>query len=341
MARAREDGAAVVGEAAGDLFSIPATISPEAQAFLRTAFGRSQRDGRRWPDPADRAAWRAVWEEREAERQPLVDDALAQFKPVVDETTLAGVPPFDLRPRTWRNDGSLLVYLHGGAYVVCSACSTLNVAAAMAEATGTRVVSIDYPLAPAGRWRQVSDEICRAVSALAEAGTPLGRMAIWGDSADGALAAATALRLRNEGRGLPAALLLWSPWSDIAPIGDSYATLAAEEPLYVYEQVLARAALAYAEPDDWTHPYVSPVYGDFSLGFAPTLIQAGTKETFLSNAVRLYRALDLAGVPATLDVWEGMWHVFQSELALPEAMQARRKAAAFLRRWLDRKAAPR
>ncbi|HEX5499902.1 MAG TPA: alpha/beta hydrolase, partial [Thermomicrobiales bacterium] len=272
-------GALVDAEAGGiapdDRFSIPATISPEAQEHLRTTFGRLLRDGRHWPDPADHAGWRAVWEEREAERQPLVDEALARFKPVVGETTLAGVPALDIRPRTWRNDGAILIYLHGGAYVVCSAQSTVNVAAAAADATGLRVVSIDYTVAPGGCWRQVSDEICRAVLALVAEGTPLDRMAFWGDSAGGALAAAAALRLRNEGHGLPAALALWSPWSDIAPIGDSYATLAADEPVYVYDQVLARAALAYADPDDWTHPYVSPVYADYSLGFAPTLIQVG------------------------------------------------------------------
>jgi epsilon-lactone hydrolase len=336
MAQALDGGDDIAGEPGDDGFSIPATISPEAQAFLRTTFTRSLRDGRRWPEPSDRTGWRAVWEEREAERQPLCDQALSLFKPAVADITLDGVPALDIRPRTWRNDDAVLVYLHGGAYVVCSARSTVNVAAAMADAAGVRVVSIDYSVAPDGRWRQVSDEVCRAILGLAAAGTPLDRIALWGDSAGGALAAAAALRLRNEGHALPAALLLWSPWSDIAPNGDTHATLADVEPVYVFSQVLAPAAAAYADPADWTHPYVSPVYGDYSLGFAPTLIQVGTKETFLSNAVRLYRALDLAGVPATLDVWEGMWHVFQSELDLPEAAQARRKSAAFLRRWLDR-----
>ncbi|HEU5434115.1 MAG TPA: alpha/beta hydrolase, partial [Thermomicrobiales bacterium] len=281
-------------------------------------------------------AWRAVWEQREGERQALCVQALGRFMPAITPISLSGVPALDIRPRTWRDDGAALVYLHGGAYVVCSAYSTVNIAAAMADAAGIRVVSIDYTVAPKGRWRQVSDEICGAIRALVAAGTPLDQIVLWGDSAGGALAAAAALRLRNEGEALPAALLLWSPWSDIAPLGDTHATLAADEPLYVFSQVLAPAAAAYADPDDWTHPYVSPVYGDYSLGFAPTLIQAGTKETFLSNAVRLYRALDLAGVPATLDIWEGMWHVFQSELDLPEAEQARRKSAAFVRHWLDR-----
>jgi monoterpene epsilon-lactone hydrolase len=330
---ARDGG---VGEdSADDRFVIPATISPEAQAFLRTEFARSTRDERRWPAPNDAAAWRAVWEQREIDRQPLCDQALARFEPAVAAITLDGVSALDVRPRAWRNDGDLLIYLHGGAYVVCSARSTLNVAAAMADATGMRVVSIDYTVAPRGRWRQVSDEVSQAIRALVAAGTPLDRMALWGDSAGGALAAAGALRLRSEGHGLPAALVLWSPWSDIAPVGDTDATLATEEPVYLYDQVLAPAAAAYADPEDWTHPYVSPIYGDYSLGFPPTLIQAGTKEAFLSNAVRLYRALDLAGAAATLDVWEGMWHGFQAELDLPEAAQARQKSAAFLRRWLE------
>jgi acetyl esterase/lipase len=76
---------------------------------------------------------------------------------------------------------------------------------------------------------------------------------------------------------------------------------------------------------------VSPVYGDYTQGFPPTLIQAGTKEIFLSNAVRQYQALDTAGIPVKLDLYEGMWHIFQVfTYDIPEARLARKKAAAFL-----------
>src|SRR5262249_55328308 len=163
-------------------FFIPTTISPEAQAFLQSTFARSTRDARAWPDSTDPAAWRAVWEEREADRRPLCEQVIAHLHPTIAALSLDGVPALEIRPRTWRNDDAVLVYLHGGAYVVCSARSTVNVAAAMADAAGMRVVSIDYTVAPGGRWRQVSDEVCRAVMALVAAGTPLDRIALWGDS---------------------------------------------------------------------------------------------------------------------------------------------------------------
>jgi acetyl esterase/lipase len=106
--------------------------------------------------------------------------------------------------------------------------------------------------------------------------------------------------------------------------------------LLIYEGSLENAADAYAEPEDQKHPYVSPIYGDYSSGFPPTLIQVGTQEIFLSNAVRHYRALDTAGVPVTIDPYEGMWHVFQAfNWNIPEADLAREKMAVFLKRELD------
>ena len=86
----------------------------------------------------------------------------------------------------------------------------------------------------------------------------------------------------------------------------------ASDPLLVYENNLKHAADAYADPEDQKHPYVSPVYGDHAQGFPPTLIQVGTTEIFLSNAIRHHQTLADAGVPVKIDPYEGMWHVFQA-----------------------------
>jgi acetyl esterase/lipase len=137
--------------------------------------------------------------------------------------------------------------------------------------------------------------------------------------------------MRDQGLGMPAAVVLWSPWSDITDAGDTYATLQDADPLLFYPGNLQHCAAAYAEPKDQKHPYVSPVYGDYAKGFPPTLIQAGTKEIFLSNAVRHYQALDQAGIPVKLDLYEGMWHIFQVfHHDLPESKLARKKVRAFL-----------
>jgi acetyl esterase/lipase len=202
----------------------------------------------------------------------------------------------------------------------------------VAHATGLRVISVDYTLAPTARWEQITDEVVAVFETLVAEGYEWQRIALFGDSAGGGLAAGSVLKMRDNGLGMPAALFLWSPWADISDAGDTYATLAAADPLLRYPGQLQRSAAAYADLADHRHPYVSPVYADFSRGFPPTLIQAGTKEIFLSNAVRLYRALDNAGVPAILDIYEGMPHVFQG--ILPESPEAQ-VAFAKSRRFLD------
>jgi acetyl esterase/lipase len=101
--------------------------------------------------------------------------------------------------------------------------------------------------------------------------------------------------------------------------------------------VLGPSAAAYADPKDQKNPYVSPVYGDFSRGFPPTLIQGGTREIFLSGFVRLYQAIDAAGRTVKLDLYEAMPHVFQNKApASPESRQALGKMADFLKQHLGR-----
>src|SRR5262249_18457567 len=114
-------------------------------------------------------------------------------------------------------------------------------------------------------------------------------------------------------------------------------TLNHAEPTYLYDTILKPAAAAYAEPKDQKHPYVSPVYGDFTKGFPPTLIQGGTKEIFLSNFVRQYQAIDSAGQTAILDIYEGMPHVFQGQLSdAPESKLAMKKMRTFLEKHLGK-----
>jgi acetyl esterase/lipase len=197
------------------------------------------------------------------------------------------------------------------------------------------VISVDYTNPPRARWAEVTDQVVRVFKALNGQGFAMKDLAIYGDSAGGGLAAGAVLKMRDLGMGMPAAVVLWSPWADITETGDTYVTLKEAEPNYLYERVLGPSADAYADPKDQKNPYVSPVYGDFKKGFPPTLIQGGTREIFLSNFVRLYQALDSAGQTVTLDIYEGMPHVFQVKLATsPESMMALEKMDAFLQRHL-------
>jgi len=132
---------------------------------------------------------------------------------------------------------------------------------------------------------------------------------------------------------MPAAVVLWSPWVDLSDEGDLAHTLRDADPTLSYEGLLYESALAYVNGLDLTDSRVSPLHADFSGGFSPALIQAGTKEIFLSTAVRLFQKLEAEGQDATLDVYEGMWHIFQ-QFPLPETEVAVGKSAAFINQHL-------
>jgi monoterpene epsilon-lactone hydrolase len=263
--------------------------------------------------------------------QPIVD----RYQPNITATKIGDVNVLDIKPKDWRDNGKVLVYLHGGGYVSLDANSTLGNPATMANSAGLRVISVDYSLAPASKWNQTTDEVVSVIQALKDQGYSLEDIAMYGDSAGGGLVAGSVLKMRDEGVGMPAALALWSPWTDLMGIGDTFFTLENADP-FLSNDLEIKMAGAYANPSDQKNPYVSPVYGDFSNGFPPTLIQGGTKEMLLSDFVRLYQALDQANIPVKLDIYEGMPHVFQTFLQnTTESNIAISKTSDFLREYLD------
>jgi len=332
--RAAEPNATTMGaqgEAAEgkSYLDVPDTVSPEWQVYLRGLPNPALRPVP--PVPGDVEGWKEYQLAREKDRLPDAEAAVKKFDPTVTEAVLGGVPVLDIRPKGWRDIGKLLIYAHGGAYALFSARSTLASSALVADRTGLRVISVDYTLAPLANWEQVTDQIVAVIEALKKEGHPLTTIAIYGDSAGGGLAAGAVLKMRDKGLGMPAAVVLWSPWADITETGDSYTTLKHAEPNYLYATFLKPCADAYADPRDQKNPYVSPVYGDYTKGFPPTLIQGGTKEIFLSNFVRQYQAIEAAGGNARLDLYEGMPHVFQPRLPdSPESKLALKKMKAFL-----------
>ncbi len=312
---------------------VPDTVSPAARKYLESLTDPAALPA--WPAADDFAGWKKAWQAAEAASEPKVQATLKRYEPSVEKRKIGGVPVLDIKPKGWKPSSKLLVHLHGGAYTFYSAHSRLVSSVPAADATGLRVISIDYTLAPVGKWRQVTDEVLAVFAGLQKDGHKLKDIAIYGESAGGALAAGSVLKMRDQGQGMPAAVVLWSPWADITNRGDSGLTLKDFEPTYLYDKHLRRAADAYADPKDQKNPYVSPIYGDYAKGFPPTLIQGGTREIFLSHFVRQYRAIDDAGGTAILDLYEGMPHVFQMrpELAYTrETRTAMAKMAAFLKR---------
>ncbi len=308
---------------------IPGTVSKQAQEFLATLKDPAVMPA--FPDPADIAGWKKLQAWAEADGTAKSEPLLNRYAHTVTEGRLGGIPILDVRPKEWKDTGKFLVYTHGGAHVMYSARSTLGRAVIAAHETGLRVISVDYTLAPHAKYNQMSDEVVSVIQALRQQGQRLEDMAIYGDSSGGGLAAAVVLKMRDRGLGMPAAAALVSAWLDVTPSGDTETTLHDADPNQLYEKHGKPAAAAFSDPQDQKDPYASPVYGDFSKGFPPTLIQGGLKETLLSGFVRLYQALDAAGVPVKLDLYEGMVHNFQDRIPdAPESILARKKMRDFL-----------
>ena len=319
--------------ASGREIFVPTTISPEAQQVLREII-KAKPYARVVPPPGDLETWRTIHAATEEAVKEKNKKAVERTGVTVTDAKLGGVPVLDIRPKDWKTNGKVLVYTHGGAYTMFSARSTLASSAPMSHATRLRVISVDYTTAPFAKWKAIQEQVISVFEALLASGYTMKDIAIYGDSAGGGLAISTVLNLRDRGMGMPAAVVLWSPWADITNAGDTAHTIKDADPTLSYDQLLDRSAIAYAGGLELTDPRVSPLYADFRDGFAPSLIQAGTKEIFLSTSVRLFQKLEAAGHDAKLDIYEGMWHVFQQHL-LPEAEVSLRKSAAFVNKHLE------
>lgn len=262
----------------------PDTVSPEARKFLDSLTDPALLP--EWPAPNDIAAWKRAHDAAEASSEPKVQAALKRYEPTVEKRKIGGVLVLDIKPKGWKPSNRVLVHLHGGAYTYYTAHSRLPSSATAAHGTGLRVISVDYTNAPVGKWQKVTDEVVAVIVGLTKEGHALKNIAVYGESAGGALAAGGVLKMRDLGHGMPGAIVLWSPWADITNRGDTAITLKTAEPTYLYDKQLGRAADAYADAKDQKHPYVSPLYGDYAKGFPPTLIQGGTREIFLSLSIR-------------------------------------------------------
>ena len=312
---------------------IPTTVSAEAVEFLKNKENPILRPSS--PKPNDIKGWKKYQNYFKELMEPLNAAVVEQYSPVIEEKELLGVSILDIKPQNWTDNGKLLIFIHGGAFVTLSARTSLTGPVPVAHETGLRILSIDYTLSPFAKFKKILNQVNSVIKAIKKEGYANNDFAILGDSAGGSIAAGSVLKMRDEGLGIPSCLVLWSPWSDITETGDTYQTLKKEEPIFTYKNHLKNCADSYASPVYQRNPYVSPVYGDYKKGFPPTLIQGGTKEIFLSNFVRHYQAIDTAGQTVKLDLYEGMTHCFQiTGPNLPESKLARKNMHKFLNKYL-------
>lgn len=312
---------------------VPATVSPQAQQFLASLHAPTPLA---LPAATDHAGWRKIQQDYETRFAGAMNRIREQYDPQIRSATYAGVPVLDIRPRGYKSDPRVVIFVHGGGYVMGSAASSLDASVPMANDSGLRIISVDYSLAPETPYDSMIDQVIRVIEAVIKEGHPPSSLAVMGASAGGGLATGSLLRMQAEGKPLPAALLLWSPAADLAMQGETMTTLARYEPAFDVSQAHEMLGMV-APPGRLTDPVVSPVHGKFGPSFPPTLIQGGTREVLLSGFVRLYQAIDTQGGMAKLDLYEGMVHTFQEiRPDLPESRLARRKCAEFLIQHLKR-----
>ena len=232
-----------------------------------------------------------------------------------------------VRVKRPRRKDRVILYCHGGGYSTGSAVYARTMTSRLAEGTSMDVFCFNYRLAPEHPWPAALEDGLKAWDRLMFLGYGAKNVIVAGDSAGGNLALCLTLKLKEEGRILPGGLVLLSPWTDLTASGKSYQSREAVDPI-LNREYLERMTDNYAAGQDLKDPYISPLFGD-PAGFPPVYIQVGDNEMLLSDSTSLYKKLRKAGVSAGIDVYKGMWHVFQMS-PFKTAWEAMEKIAEFI-----------
>lgn len=247
-----------------------------------------------------------------------------------EDVSAGGVPAIWAIPANGADDRAIL-YVHGGGYVIGSAPMYKRLTGHLANATGCRVLNVDYRLAPENPHPAPVEDAVTAYRWLLDQGFAPEHIAVSGDSAGGGLTVATLLKIRDDGLPRAAAGAPMSPWIDLEGTGASMTEKSDVDLLVGLAALEGMAAMFLGEQGDAKDPLAAPLYADLH-DLPPLLIQVGEDETLLDDSTRLAERAALAGVDVTLDVFPEMQHVFQVACgAMPEATEAIAKIGAFLR----------
>jgi acetyl esterase/lipase len=258
---------------------------------------------------------------------------LTAFGVRIEKDTVNGLRSEWLTPKD-HMDGKLLLYLHGGGYVIGGCDMHRQVVSHIARAGRIRALLPEYRLSPEHKFPAAVDDAVGVYRSLLKMGMKGRDIIIAGDSAGGGLSVATLLALRDAGDPLPAAAVLLSPFLDVTASGASMRTRADQDPWFRPADVPIIAD-HYCLPHQVRFPLVSPVFADVE-GLPPMLIQVGDDEILLSDSERLADACVAAGIDVELDVWPEMWHVFQMFVGkMPEARQAINKMGRYIQDRLE------
>ena len=266
------------------------------------------------------------------EQRRQLRELLSAQPPPTDVTVtaaaLGGVPTAEItvdgiEPR------HLVLYFHGGVYVMGDAFLAADLASQVGRRTRAKVISVDYRLAPENPYPAAVDDALAAYEALLHNGTAPSDIVFAGESAGGGLAIITLVNARDHGLPLPAAAFVMSPYADLTLAGATMETKREADPLMSREGLHARVT-DYTSGQDAALGLISPIFAELS-GLPPLIIQAGTHEVLLDDAIRLARQAATADVEVTLDITPGVPHVFQAYYPiLDEAAAALDRAGQLL-----------
>jgi acetyl esterase/lipase len=257
----------------------------------------------------NRTRWERIARERMAVPGDVAVESVVVDGVATDWLTAPGADP-----------ERVVLYLHGGAYMTCSARTHRDLAARLSRAAAARVLVVDYRLAPEHPFPAAVEDSVAAYRWLLAQGYQPEKITVAGDSAGGGLMLAVCLSARDAGDPLPALGVGICTWSDLTCSGQTMITNAATDPWISAEGLLSDAAL-YLGDTDPRHPLASPMFADLA-GLPPLLLPVSADETLLDDTVRLASAARSAGVEITMEMWPGMihdWPMFAAQI--PEGQQ--------------------
>lgn len=264
------------------------------------------------------------------------------LRSILETTTMASTLPwgvtfknieFDLFGGIWLTpkvvkEGRVLLYLHGGGYVIGSSHTHRALAGKIAKGIEACCLLIDYRKAPENPFPAALDDSLEAYRFLLNSGYEPENIVIAGDSAGGGLAIALQYELRDFQLPLPGCIVLLSPYLDMTGTSVSLKNNAKNDRfLDVFE--MRRWAEMYADDHDLSDPLISPLFGDLT-GLPPILVQASKSEVLYDDSVRFVKRARQAGLKVTFQRWRGLihwWHMFGT---MPEAKEAIRKVIKFI-----------
>lgn len=310
---------------------VPQTASPELQEMIRAGYFP-------WwnTHPANAEEWKNFTNERALAGREALDKLKAELQVSTVPRMLGNVPVYIIKPAEIdpKNSNRVLLYLHGGGYVLGPGESGTAEAVLLAAKARMEIYAPDYRLAPEHPFPAALEDALSVYKELLHK-YPAANIGIFGTSAGGGLVLSLLLKARKEGLPMPGAIAPGTPWSDLDKIGDSYfGNENIDNVLVSHDGWIKDAAKAYAGERDLKDPLLSPVYGDFS-AFPPALLTSGTRDLFLSNTVRTHQKMREANVPADLLVIEGLSHAqYAMNPDAPETQFYLNELAKFFDRYL-------